>query len=201
MMHDYAIFGHDRSSVGRWLGVGAILIAGALSQTIAWLGGLTGWEAFSKAIVTTGAVYFTLHWIFNNWAWKIPAFPIPDLNGEWEIRARTLNEDGSTRFAWSGSLGIEQDWKQLAINLRTEQSQSNSYTATLSKLHGARKGWRLSYSYRNEPNLDMTAELNPHKGFCEVELSADLATGTASYFNSGGRKTYGVMELTKKNHD
>jgi hypothetical protein len=196
-MHDYAVFGHDRSSIGRWLGVASILVAGGVAQLLAFANSMTGIDAFTKATITTGITYFALHWLFNQYGWKLPFFKIPVLEGEWKITGQTLNEDGTTRFDWSGSIGIEQNWKDISIHLKTAKSQSNSYTATLSKRHGPTGGWLLSYSYKNEPELEQTHELNSHKGYCEVEFNNELSIGKASYFNSAGRRTFGVMSLER----
>jgi hypothetical protein len=197
-MHDYAVFGHDRASIGRWLGLGAIVISGGIAQLLTMANDLTGLDAFTKVTITTGLIYFALHWLFNKWIWKIPFFEVPDLNGTWEVKSQTLNEDGSTRFDWEAEIGVEQDWKKILLHLKTKKSQSNSYTATLSKRYGPTGGWLLSYSYRNEPELEQSHELNSHKGYCEVEFDKDLKTGRASYFNSAGRRTFGVMDLTRK---
>jgi hypothetical protein len=197
-MHDYAIVGHDRATVGRWLGFASISIAGGLAQLMAWANNLTGIDIFTRATITTGLVYFCLHWAFNKWAWKIPWMDIPNLNGKWILSGQTLNEDCSTRFNWDGEIGIEQDWKSILIHLKTKNSQSSSYTATLSKRHGPTGGWQLSYSYKNEPELERSHELNAHKGYCEIEFDSGLSIGKASYFNSAGRRTFGVMTLKKE---
>ena len=197
-MHDYAIFGHDRSTIGRWLGFSSIAIAGGIAQFLVFAASMTGIEAFIKATVTTGAIYFALDWIFNKYAWKIPFFSIPDLNGIWKIQGNTLDEDGNTKYAWEGELGITQNWKTILIHLKTQNSQSKSYTATLSKCHEPSASLLLSYSYRNEPELEQSHELNPHRGFCEIEIDKGLKTAKAAYFNSRGRRTFGVMSLTKE---
>ncbi|MFT4803976.1 MAG: hypothetical protein ACI9YE_001173 [Psychroserpens sp.] len=197
-MHDYAIFGHDRAAIGRWLGFGAISISGGITQLFTIASNLSGLEAFTKITITTGLIYFSLHWLFNKWVWKIPLFKVPDLNGTWLVKSKTLNEDGSTRFNWNGEIGVEQDWKKISLHLKTKDSQSNSYTATLSKRDGPTGGWLLSYSYRNEPELEQIHELNLHKGFCEIEFDKELTLGRSSYFNSAGRRTFGVMDLTRK---
>lgn len=200
-MHDYAVFGHDRVVIGRWLGFASIVLAGGIAQLLTFANQLTGWSAFTKATITTGLIYVGLHWIFNKWVWKIPLFEIPDLNGKWLLSGQTLQEDGSVKYYWDGEIGIEQNWKQILIHMKTQNSQSNSYTATLSKRYGPTGGWLLSYSYKNEPEIEQSHELNPHKGYCEIEIDKNLTIGKASYFNSRGRRTFGVMKLTKEQHD
>lgn len=197
-MHDYAVFGHDRSSIGRWLGLLAILIAGGISQLTAKLANMTNWEAFSKATITTGVIYFILHWLFNKWVWRLPFFEIPNLNGVWEVSGKTLGDNGDVKYEWPAILDIEQNWKQISINIKTSKSQSQSYTATLLKKHGIRGGWVLSYSYKNEPNLDKSHELNSHKGFCEIEFDKEFTIAKGTYFNSNGRRTYGLMDIVKE---
>ncbi|MDD1794327.1 pancortin-3 [Enterovibrio sp. ZSDZ42] len=196
-MHDYAVFGHDRSSIGRWLGFTSIALSGGIAQLLAMLTDLTGFDAFAKATITTGVVYFVLHWLFNKWAWKIPFFEIPNLSGTWVVEGQTLQEDGTTKHHWNGTIGVEQTWKTVSIHLKTQNSQSISYTATLSKRFGPTGGWLLSYSYRNEPELEQSHELNSHKGYCEIEFDKDIKVGKASYFNSAGRRTFGIINLKK----
>ncbi len=196
-MHDYAIFGHDRTVIGRWLGIISITVAGGIAQLITALQNLTGIEAFTKATITTGITYFCLHLLFNKYCWKIPFFQIPDVSGEWCITGQTLNESGATVHEWSGSLGIEQTWKNISIHLKTENSQSYSYTATLLKKPGPIGGWLLSYSYKNDPEVEKLHELNSHKGYCEIDFNKDISLGKASYFNSASRRTFGIINLTR----
>lgn len=196
-MHDYAVFGHDRSAIGRWLGFISIALSGGIAQLLAIASNLSGIDAFTKATITTGIVYFLLHWIFNKWVWRVSFFEVPNINGTWELKGKTLNDDGTTKYDWEGSIGIEQNWKNIQIHLKTKNSQSESYTATLSKRFGPTGGWLLSYSYKNEPEIEQSHELNSHKGYCEVEFNKELTVGKASYFNSAGRKTFGVMNLKR----
>lgn len=199
-MHDYAIFSHDRTSIGRWLGVLSIFILSAISQIFIEIYKLTGYEAFIKASISAGVIYFILHYFFNNYMWKLGFFKIPDLSGEWEIIGETLNEDGSCKYKWDANIGIEQNWKKIVINLKTSNSQSFSQTATLEKQHGL-ESWLLSYSYKNEPKIHQSHELNAHKGYCQIEFNKDITTGNASYFNNNGRRTFGQMELNKVKND
>ncbi|CAH7151071.1 MULTISPECIES: Cap15 family cyclic dinucleotide receptor domain-containing protein [Vibrio] len=200
-MHDYASFDHNRATVGRWLGVGSLMLAGGFANLVVWLRDLTGIEYFVQASLTTGAIYAVLHYLFNKFIWKVKIFKVPDLSGHWSIKGTTLNEDGSEKYPWDGKLDIEQSWEKIAIRLETKSSESYSYTATLAKLAGTSGGWRLSYSYSNTPHMQFSHELNGHKGFCEVIFSENLKTARANYFNSNGRRTFGVMDLERESND
>lgn len=196
-MHDYAVFEHNRATIGRWLGIISILISGGISQMLIKMYNLTGWEAFTKATITTGIIYFILHWLFNKFVWKLPIFQIPNLSGKWKVIGKTLNEDGTIRYEWNANIGIEQTWEKIIINLKTKNSQSYSQTATLEKQHGL-GGWLLSYSYKNEPYTEQVHELNSHKGYCQIEFNKEISKGNASYFNNNGRRTFGIMKLEKE---
>lgn len=199
-MHDYAIFGHDRTIIGRWLGVASIAISGGMSQLLLSAYSWTGVEAFTKATITTAMVYFILHWIFNKYIWKLSFFEIPNLSGKWHLKGQTLNEDGAIKYTWDADINIEQNWKEIIITLKTKSSQSYSQTATIEKRHGF-GGWLLSYSYKNEPKTGQFHELNAHKGYCQIEFDKDIAKGDASYFNNNGRRTFGIMILEKVIND
>lgn len=197
-MHNYAIFGHSRAAIGRWLGVSSIVLAGGISNFISWFNDLTGFQAFFGASITTGIVYFILHFIFDKYAWKIPFFKIPNLNGIWDVKGQTLDEEGNIKYEWNAKVDIEQTWENIIIYLKNESSSaSQSYTATISKIPGTCSGWLLSYSYKNEPKAEQMHELNSHKGYCEIELDKDILTGEADYFNSNGRRTFGKMILKR----
>jgi len=197
VMHDYAIFGHDRVAIGRWLGTAAVIGASGIAQVIAYAQALTGWEVLGVT-VSAGVLYFCLHWLFNKFLWKIKYFDIPDLNGQWEITGRTLDEEGKTRFDWTGEVGITQDWKQILVHLKTPTSQSWSYTATLLKRNSPIGGWLLTYSYTNDPEVEANHELNGHKGYCEAEISKDLKSAKVRYFNHSGRNTFGVIDMKRR---
>lgn len=196
-MHEYGVSGHDRAGVGRWLGVASIIIASGLSQLFAFGASVTGWEAFAKAGATTGVVYFGLHYLFNKYIWKNGFFQIPDLNGTWNVDGQTLDAEGNMTYEWQAKLSMEQDWSKIAIHLETPKSVSNSYTATLHRRFGKKGTWLLSYSYRNEPGAENVHELSSHQGFCEIEFEPGCDGAKASYFNSGNRRTFGIMELSR----
>jgi SMODS-associating 2TM, beta-strand rich effector domain len=197
-MHDYAVFGHSRATIGRYLGTASVILTGLISSVILWLHQVDGLSFMAGATVSTAFVYFSLHWVFNNYVWKVPLFKIPDLNGVWSVRGETLSEDdGVIKYNWEAEIDIEQTWEKISINLKTKQSSSESYTATLVKKSGTRGGWALHYSYSNSPDASQFHELNSHRGYCEVIFDRELTSGEAAYFNSNGRRTFGKMYLTR----
>ncbi|MDE5307704.1 hypothetical protein PY546_15605 [Providencia stuartii] len=135
-MHDYAIFGHSRATIGRWLGVASVILTGAVSSLLVWLYEATNIEVFATAIITPAIIYFALHYCFDRLGWKIPFFSIPDISGIWIVKGETLNEDGSTKYNWEAEIDIEQTWEKISIILKTAKSSSESYTATLGKKPG-----------------------------------------------------------------
>lgn len=199
-MHKYAIFHHSRDTVGRWLGVSSLLLSGVLVDLLAWMQAISGLGTFTKISIATASIYFTLHWLFNKFGWRAKFLGIPNLNGVWRVDGKTLNPEGGALFNWSGELLIEQSWTNILVTQKTKESQSYSYTATLFKRGGDQSNWMLTYSYKNEPKLEKCEELSAHRGYCEIEFDLKLESGQATYFNNAGRKTAGVMELSRT-HD
>ncbi len=197
-MHDYAVFGHSRTTIGRYLGTASVILTGFISSIILWLSQIDGLSFMTGATISIAVVYFFLHMVFNNYVWKAPYFKIPDLNGIWSVRGETLSEeDGLVKYNWEAEIDIEQTWEKISISLKTKQSSSESYTATLAKKPGTRGGWLLHYSYSNSPDASQFHELNSHRGYCEVLFNKELTSGEATYFNSNGRRTFGKMYLTR----
>lgn len=60
-------------------------------------------------------------------------------------------------------------------------------------------GFRLIYSYQIEPRVG-EPELGPYIGHCELVFDPEIETAAGDYFNSGGRTTFGQMEIREKVH-
>lgn len=202
-LHEYAIIGHKRSEIGRWLGVASVVIAPILTHllvSMSQLNFLT--ESIRGTLATftfsTGLTYLAIYWLFNCFGWRLldRFLHIPNLAGRWQINGTSLDQDGSPRFSWQGELVISQKWDRIAIELKTGQSGSYSETASLLIKHDNES--KLSYSYQNHPRLG-EMELNKHQGFCELIFDPTLNKANGHYFNSLGRYTFGRMELTKIN--
>ncbi|MDG9730337.1 pancortin-3 [Ignatzschineria sp. RMDPL8A] len=196
-MHDYAIINHNRASVGRWLGVASLLLSYLISLGLLKLAKISFFENSFNFTVSTGILYWLVYTFFNKFLWKIPLFKLPNIQGVWSINGKTIDQNGQTLYEWSGELDIEQAWDKIAIVLKTDQSESKSYTATLRKESGSKGGWILYYSYKNEPDINEQGSLSMHKGYCEITFNENNETASGSYFNNFGRYTFGVLDLKK----
>ncbi|MBS0449219.1 MAG: pancortin-3 [Proteobacteria bacterium] len=199
--HEYAIIGHKRSEIGRWLGFASVVLAPIVTSLITWA---SNWPLLTASIqakmgaftLSTGLVYAALYWGFNRygWRWLDKLLGIPNLGGSWTVTGQSLTLEGEIKFDWSGTLTITQKWDRIAIELKTAQSGSFSETASVLLKHdGAAK---LSYSYQNHPRAG-EPELQKHQGFCELTFDIDRSRAEGHYFNSMGRYSFGRMTLTR----
>jgi hypothetical protein len=202
--HEYSVIGHNRSTVGRYLGTVAATIAAGSAATAAALSGiaasagLPAWVQPAVVLpVSASLAYAGVYWLFNRYAWKRACrlLQFPDIGGVWDCQGRTLAEDGSVRFEWQAEITISQSWEKIAVYLKTPQSTSYSVSAAL--IPKADESWLLLYSYRNEPRAG-EPELHAHLGYCELQFAKGLQAAEGDYFNARGRGTSGRMQLTRR---
>lgn len=207
MNHEYSVLGGiNRARIGQILGALAAAISSALVAILlaaVHLAKLLGFGGYIPAVllppIGAGVVFTVLYWFFDRHAWKLPwlteALGVPDLSGQWRVDGQTLNPDKSPSFVWAGDITIVQSWDRIRVRLKTHQSGSNSITAAL--VRDEADGYRLFYSYRNDPRADQV-ELNSHRGWAEITFNRSLTEGDGEYFNGLGRFTFGTMKLMRK---
>lgn len=197
-MHDYTIVDHSRANVGRWLGLISLLFSFSISYIIAKVGEISQFNTLAGFTVSSGVLYVFMHYLFNNFLWRKKWASLPDIQGIWSVSGKTMKQDGNVIHKWTGELDIEQKWERISIVLKTEQSCSKSYTATLRKEPGSKGGWVLHYSYQSEPNVGEQNKLSTHKGFCEIVFSDNTKVAKGNYFNNYERYTFGEITLDKE---
>jgi hypothetical protein len=205
--HEYAVLGGlNRARIGHTIGVisaivSSLVVAGVLAlvhiaQRLGW-----GQEIPSLILwpIGAGTIYAVLYWLFDRHIWKWPRLAgllrVPNLAGKWRCIGQTVNPDKTPGWTWRGEVTIAQSWDRIRVRLSTEQSGSNSVSASLAYDEAA--GFRLMYNYRNDPNID-EPELQSHSGFAELIFSPDLATASGEYFNGHGRYTFGTMQWVRE---
>jgi len=204
--HEYTLLGGiSRLQIGRYLA----LISATVSGFIVFI--LLSWVDLAQrfgiaasippsvlSFVGAGTVFTALTWLLNRhaWRWKFinGVLQIPDLSGKWNCTGTIMATPSNPPFDWTGEIVIVQTWDKIRVRLKTNTSASNSRSAALIKDEA--DGWRLFYSYRNEPNIDQP-HLNAHRGFSEILFDLDLQSGSGEYFNGHGRYTFGTMSLER----
>lgn len=204
--HEYTVAGGlSRVQVGRYLSLIAAAVSAAVIFLLLWsvdvarsLGLPANLPPSVLSLAGAGAVFTILYWVLNRYAWRWnligQVLKVPDLSGEWECRGQTINPDSSRSFTWDATITIVQSWDKLRVRLKTTQSGSNSDSAAL--ICDEADGYRLFYSYKNDPRIGET-DLSGHRGFAEITFAKDLRTGEGEYFNGHGRYTFGTMTLRR----
>lgn len=205
--HEYSVLGGiNRSIIGRYLS----LIAATLSISAAvviltiikhaeFLEIRASLPPTFLSLAMAGAIFAGLYSLFDLLLWRCwpinAILKVPDLGGKWNANGQTLNSDGTQSFTWKGMLTIVQSWDKLRVHLRTDQSVSNSFSAAI--VCDEVDGFRLLYSYANEPRLGQV-ELSTHRGFAELTFAKDRQSAEGEYFNGRGRQTSGTIRLTRE---
>lgn len=205
--HEYSLLGgFSRAKVGRYLsllsaGFSAIIVFVLLwTVDVAHKFGLPGNLPPSVlSLVGAGGVFTVLYWLFDKYAWKWPPINImlnvPDLSGNWTCTGDSLDLSGNVVYSWTGVVTIVQSWDKISVNIRTPQSISKSKSAAI--VRDKSTGYRLFYSYRNDPNISQTT-LHSHRGFAELDFDKDLSIAEGEYFNGYGRFSFGRMQLKRQ---
>lgn len=201
--HEYSVGGHSRSKIGMILA----FISGSVAAGLTTLVGFAASYLQSRQVdlpdviiwpVTGTVVFGILFLIFNKFIWRIQALRsvigIPDISGSWSLRGQSYNSDNQPRYSWEGSIEITQCYEKITVSLNTSQSQSQSISAAI--VNEGRNGWRLIYSYRNQPRPG-ESDMSAHIGHCELLFNDDLSAADGQYFNGGGRFTQGNMQIKK----
>ncbi|WP_254026577.1 Cap15 family CBASS effector [Mesorhizobium ventifaucium] len=206
MEHEYTVLGGvNRARIGHYLGI----ISSAVSAGVVFVF-LSAIDLASKfgisanlppsvlSLAGAGTVFLVLYWILDRFAWKwiglSRLLKVPDLSGNWDCKGQTINPDGTTEYQWKAVITIVQSWDRIRVRLKTDQSGSNSTSAAL--ICDEADGYRLFYSYKNDPSIGET-ELRSHRGSAEITFAKDLQSGNGEYFNGHGRYTFGQMSLNR----
>jgi hypothetical protein len=181
--------------------LGMALLAIGISSAIGWVcAQVEGWWGIPVGGISSIAVFSILYFAFDRYLWRLQILRrfllIPDLNGEWEVTARTVGKRGEcVDWPWTGTITVAQSWSKICIALKTSQSASTSIAASLYR--EPPHGYRLIYHYDNKPNADQQ-EIHRHCGLCDILFDDGASEGSGQYFTDKDRLTAGRMALKKK---
>lgn len=206
MEHEYTVLGGvNRARIGHYLGIISGGVSAAVVFALLWMVDLAKTFGVSAnippsvlSLAGAGTVFVALYWILDRFAWRWRIFSrllkVPDLSGEWECAGQSINTEGKTIHEWKAKITIVQTWDRIRVRLKTDQSASNSTSAAL--IRDEADGFRLFYSYTNEPKMGQP-DLTGHRGSAEITFSKDVSSGEGEYFNGHGRYTFGRMVLRR----
>ncbi|UWS07073.1 Cap15 family cyclic dinucleotide receptor domain-containing protein [Phaeobacter inhibens] len=201
--HEYSVVGHSRSKIGMVIALFSGGVAGGITTLVGFaVSYLQSRQVELPEIILwplTGSVVFgILFLLFNKFIWRISrlrgVIGIPDVSGSWALTGQSFDVENKPKYSWEGAIEITQCYEKITVYLKTSQSSSQSVSAAI--VDEGRAGWRLIYSYRNQPKPGET-DMNAHLGHCELLFSDDLSSAEGHYFNGGGRFTHGNMKLEK----
>ena len=203
--HEYSIIGHRRWKAAFYLSVLSGMIAGFSTYALKMLlieltkHGIAEVPSIFVWPITGAMVFGGLYFLFDRYIWRFSCISyfigIPNISGTWLVTGQTFDLDGERTHKWKAVMTISQLYEKITIRLKTSQSSSRSISATL--IPEAGTGFRLIYSYQNEPRVG-EIELNRHIGHCELTFDSKTESASGDYFNGGGRNTFGHMELRKE---
>ncbi|ESY79268.1 membrane protein [Mesorhizobium sp. LNHC221B00] len=204
--HEYTVLGGiNRARIGHYLGI----VSGVVSAGVVFLllsavdvaktfGIAANLPPSVMSLVSAGAVFVVLYWLLEKYAWKwwplASVLKGPNLAGDWSVQGQTVKPDGTDGYQWTAKITIVQSWDRIRVRLKTAQSGSNSTSAAL--IYDPADGFRLFYSYKNDPNIN-EVELKSHRGSADITFAKDLKSANGEYFNGHGRYTFGKMALTR----
>jgi hypothetical protein len=204
--HEYSLLsGFNRAKVGRYISLASASVSAGIVFILLWAVDIA--QKFGLpanvppailSLVGAGAVFVALYWLFDKYAWKwglvANLLKVPDLSGKWTCQGQSLDLNGNVTFPWVGEIIIVQSWDKIRVRLTTKQSGSNSNSAAI--ICDEAEGYRLFYSYKNDPKISET-DLHSHRGFAELTFNKAVNTAEGEYFNGYGRYTFGRMKLER----
>lgn len=190
-MHSYAVDTKERPWTVLALGAIAVLIAAGLSALVTKLGVAMPWYVGAPTPV---GVFGVLFFLFDRWGWPLAAWAhlsrLPDLRGTWT--GVVCRRDGNT-VELPVTVYIRQTWQRISIELKSQNSTSQSTMASLDL--AGRAHTCMTYVYSNAPRPGSEVDMHAHMGTATVELSVDGRSLTGNYYTGRDRHSVGTIEL------
>lgn len=190
-LHHYSADTSDRRLVHVYLAVLSIILAyglycifDKLQLTIAW------WVDAPSVFGFYGIVYF----LFNKYLWNRKFFKqifflkCPDWNGVYNCSIWTSYDNFQSKK--DILIKIIQTWDSISVMTKTDTSHSTSLSGSFSIKDSVSPSF--TYEYENQPNIDVPATMNIHKGMATLWFEGKKLKG--DFFTGRGRNTFGKFE-------
>lgn len=195
-MHPYATDSNERRLVPLILAITSLLLAWILNRSLVGLNLTFPWWIDAPSVLGFYGLFYVL---FDKHVWqlsllqRIRLIRVPNLNGDWKGFIASSFDTHSTKH--DARVNIRQSWTRIQITLETQNSRSNSLTASV--ITEDQKAIAISFEYVNEPKYDSEAGMQPHKGTSQLVLKPESATLEGQYYTGRGRQNFGVLSLAR----
>lgn len=194
-MHSYSTDGPGRI---RGVAICALVSAGIVVATQSLHEAVVPQHWWWSPIPSLGLVFTGVFGTVERWGWKMPVIRsllginTPNLAGRWEGNILSSYDDHDE--AVPITVEVRQTWFRISIYLQTENSSSESLTASM--LVNGSHHVRLSYEYENNPDPDSPKTMSRHLGTA-VLRNREEANLEGYYYSDQHRQQAGRIKLTR----
>lgn len=196
--HEYSVKGHQKYKIIFYIAISSNILANVIVQFLNVV--QYKFNIILGVSISTSIVFTVLYNLFAKFLWKIKLFNklcnFPNLNGKYDVKAKSLVNRTGNEIEWSGTLGITQDWDKILITLVTSKSTSESISSNAYIEYIPNIGYKLYYRYQNNPQAT-ESKLQTHTGYCTITFSPNINVANAEYYTNE-RASKGTMKLTKE---
>jgi len=193
-MHTYSIDTEERKNILLFLAVVSIIFSWSFYKILGNYQVFLPWWIESPSILFFYGLFFA---IFDKWFWqylkKIKFVKTPNLNGEWNGNLKSSFNNHSVEV--KATLKIFQTWTRIKILLTTDQSLSQSETASI--VIDTPEGNYLSYQYINEPKSNSVKTMSIHRGTVRLIFDEEKNTLNGEYYSGRDRQNFGSLSFKK----
>lgn len=193
-MHPYSIDTDERKNILLFLAIISIVFSWSFYKILGYYQLSLPWWVENPSVLFFYGLFFV---IFDKWLWqylkKIKFVKTPNLNGEWSGNLKSSFDNHSAEV--KAKLKIFQTWTRIKILLTTNQSLSQSETASI--VIGAPEGNYLSYQYINEPKSSAINTMSIHRGTVRLIFDEKKNTLNGEYYSGRDRQNFGSLSFVK----
>jgi len=195
-MHPYATDSKERENVLFYIAVLSIFISWILHNVLNVVHLSIPWWFDAPSVA---GFYGLFYFIFNKYTWKwlmlrkLGVVKVPNLNGTWKGYVVSSFDEPPNKY--EATLVILQNWTQISIILKTQNSKSTSLIAGI--LIDNPEGTMLTYEYLNEPLPFANDGMHIHKGTTNLILNEKNVL-EGEYYTGRDRANFGSISIKKE---
>ena len=194
-MHPYSIDIEERKNILLFLAISSIVLTWIFYKILGnYQISLSWWIENPSVLFFYGLLFVA----FDKWLWRyfrvIGLVKTPNLNGEWNGYIKTSFDNHSSEV--KATLKIFQNWTRIKILLNTDQSSSQSETASI--IIDTPEGKYLSYQYINDPRPNAVKTMSIHRGTARLLFDEKKNSLEGEYYSGRDRQNFGSLYFVRQ---